>query len=245
MMNAIGLTHIGNVREVNEDTVFVHCAEAPYYALVADGMGGHAAGEIASSVAAASVEQYIGGLGTDTLDADQIVDAFQYANRQILERIAAIPAYTGMGTTLTFAAFRPEGVIVGHVGDSSAYLISGSEIRKISKDHTYLQRLIDSGVIRAEAAGDFPFKNIITRALGSDPLQTDVYFVSWKPGDRILLCSDGLTAYTDNAYLLQELRAGDGDLEMRARRLLEHALEAGGRDNISVVLVENRADGPS
>lgn len=242
MMNAIGLTHIGNVREVNEDTILVHCEQPPFYALVADGMGGHAAGEIASSVAAQAMEEFIARLQTAHLDADQVVDAFQYANRRILERIAAQPAYAGMGTTLTFAAFTPQAVLIGHVGDSSAYLVSGGEIRKISKDHTYLQRLIDSGAIPSDAAGDFPYKNIITRALGSDPLQVDVYHAKWKPGDFLILCSDGLTAYADSEYLLHELTGGGG-LADHARRLLQHALEGGGRDNISVILAENPADG--
>lgn len=238
MMNVTGLTHMGNVRTTNEDTVLVSAAGRPYYALVADGMGGHAAGEIASSVAASAVSEFISGLESDTLDEDQIVDAIQYANGEIIRCMAHHPEYSGMGTTLTLAYMEARTLTVGHVGDSSAYLVSGDSIKKITRDHTYVQKLIDSGVLRTDAAADFPFRNIITRALGTVPLQVDIYKERWVPGDRLLLCSDGLTAYADGDFLLHKL-VGGGSTQHLAQALLDYALAQGGRDNISVVVAEN------
>ncbi|MBD5560836.1 MAG: Stp1/IreP family PP2C-type Ser/Thr phosphatase [Clostridia bacterium] len=237
-MIVTGLTHVGNVRSTNEDTVLIAAGEMPRYALVADGMGGHAAGEVASSVAAAAIREYIERLGCESLDEDQIVDAFQYANDQILQHMAAHPEHSGMGTTLTFAYMEDRSLTVGHVGDSSAYLAKNGGLKKITRDHTYVQKLIDTGAIRAEAAADFPFRNVITRALGTSPLQVDIYKEQWMPGDLLLLCSDGLTAYADRDHLLAELASGDSAPEI-AQRLLDFALEQGGRDNISVIVAEN------
>lgn len=240
-MKVTGLTHVGNVRSINEDTILIAAAEPPFYALVADGMGGHAAGEVASSAAAQAVGDFISRLGTAVLDEDQIVDAIQFANRQLLEDMQTHPEHLGMGTTLTFAYMESRSVTIGHVGDSGAYLASSEGLRKITRDHTYVQKLIDSGAIPAEAAADSPYRNVITRALGITPLQVDVYKVQWKPGDILLLCSDGLTAYADREYLHETLTAGITPAEM-AERLLNCALAGGGRDNISVVVAEN-ADG--
>ena len=237
-MNVTGLTHVGNVRSTNEDTILVAASEPPVYALVADGMGGHAAGEVASSVAAAAISDYVRGLNAATLDEDQIVDAIQFANSEILRDIETHPEHGGMGTTLTLAYMEKETVTVGHVGDSGAFLVTTTGIRKITRDHTYLQRLLDSGAIRAEAAVDFPFRNVITRALGTSPLQVDVYKVHWQPGDRLLLCSDGLTAYADRDYLYAAMKE-DAAPEAIAAQLLDFALAEGGRDNISIVVAEN------
>lgn len=237
-MKVTGITHVGNVRTTNEDSVLVEVSSPPRYVLVADGMGGHAAGEVASAIAAAAVREFIAKAGTPSLDEDQIVDAIQYANRCILDRIREQPEYDGMGTTMTFAYMEPQTLTVGHVGDSSAYLVSRGDIRKITRDHTYVQKLIDCGAIRPDAAADFPYRNIITRALGTSPLQVDVYKVKWGPGDRLLLCSDGLTAYADSDHLLSQLQSGAEPAEI-AESLLEYALERGGRDNISVIVAEN------
>lgn len=238
-MKAYGITHVGNVRSTNEDTVLIEHWQQPYYALVADGMGGHAAGEIASALAAKSIQEYIAALEEKSLDEDQIVDAIQFANRSILDQIEQHPEYHGMGTTLTFAYIEPTKLTIGHVGDSSAFLVGRSGIKKITKDHTYMQKLIDSGVLDSEAAPNFPYRNIITRALGTDQLQVDIYKEKWRPGDRLLLCSDGLTIYTDRNYLYRQLSKDTPQVEEHATALLEYALKAGGRDNISVVIVEN------
>lgn len=167
------------------------------------------------------------------------MDAIQYANRMIIDAIDEHPEYSGMGTTLTFAYLEPATLTIGHVGDSSAYLIGGGRIKKITRDHTYMQKLIDCGVLDEDEIDDFPLRNVITRALGSEPLQVDIYKERWLPGDRLLLCSDGLTAYADRDYLFRELTGDAEKFEDYALRLVDYALSEGGRDNISVIVIEN------
>lgn len=214
----------------------------PCYILIADGMGGHAAGEVASSIAAQSIRDHIEALNSAVLDGDQMIDAVQYANSQIISAIEAHPEYDGMGTTVTFAYLRPTSVIVAHVGDSSAFLLRDGKLRKITRDHTYVQKLIDSGVLKETAASEFPFRNVITRALGMPEVQVDMYCEPWGDGDSILLCSDGLTAYADTAHLLKELSSGRS-VEDQSQRLMKFALAQGGRDNISIIIAQNVSDG--
>lgn len=240
-MRIVGLSHVGNVRTTNEDTVFEHLDE-PCYILVADGMGGHAAGEVASSLTAKAISDHIESLNSSELDADQIIDAIQYANTCILREIDSHPEYAGMGTTITLAHLEPDSVTIAHVGDSSAYLYRDNKLRKITRDHTYVQKLIDCGVLKDNAASEFPFRNVITRALGMPQVQVDMYREPWHDGDTILLCSDGLTAYADTAHLLKELSSGRS-LEEQIERLMEFALKSGGRDNISIIMAQNAREG--
>lgn len=240
-MKVAGLTHVGNVRSTNEDTILQHLTE-PYYILVADGMGGHAAGEVASSIAAQSISAHLNALDAHSIDADQLVDAIQYANSRILEEMEEHPEYTGMGTTITLAYLRPESVLVAHVGDSSAFLLRDGQLRKITRDHTYVQKLIDCGVLKESASAKFPFRNVITRALGMPQVQVDMYCEQWSEGDYLVLCSDGLTTYVDADHLQQELSSGRS-LEEQSDRLLQFALGEGGRDNISIVIAQNCLNG--
>ncbi len=239
-MKTVGLTHVGKVRPTNEDTLLIECGEAPQYMLVADGMGGHAAGEVASGAAAQAIKSYIERLDTVRLTEEQIVDAIKYANRVLISKMAENEQLQGMGTTLTFAYAEGDMLTLAQVGDSSAYLLGGAEMTKLTKDHTYVQHLIDSGVIKQNDAGDYPFKNIITRALGMKKLEVDIYRVEWSEGDTLLLCSDGLTTYADiNA--LTEVLAGSEEIADKARSLVDYALEAGGKDNITVIIAQNSA----
>lgn len=237
-MKATGITDIGNVRTTNEDNLLISCELKPHYILVADGMGGHAAGEVASSIAASAIEEYIKKLNKQILDKNDIKQAVFAANQAIIERIASEPELKGMGTTLTFAAIEPDKVIVAHVGDSGAYLIDKNSVKKITKDHTYVQHLIDCGVIKTGAAEDYPFKNIITRALGMQNLEVDLYETEWTNGDAVLLCSDGLSGYVTKEHMMQTLREAD-NIEIAAKNLVEFALKSGGKDNITVVIAEN------
>lgn len=236
-MKLVGLTHVGKVRDSNEDCVLVHACK-PYYILVADGMGGHAAGEVASSIAAGAVEEHLSAKQGRALDSDELIDAVQYANSRIIREVTAHPEYAGMGTTITLAYLQPDAVTVAHVGDSSAFLHRNGILRKITKDHTYVQKLIDCGQLKRSAAAVSPYRNVITRALGMPNVQVDLYREAWGPGDSILLCSDGLTAYADPSYLLAEL-ASDRSIDEQAERLLDFALKKGGRDNISIVIGHN------
>jgi protein phosphatase len=237
-MKTIGVTHIGNVRATNEDTLLIQCEKKPCYMLVADGMGGHAAGEVASRTAADSIKEFIEKLHVQSLTEDQIKEAIIFANSRLLEEIEKDGALKGMGTTLTFVYAERDSFIVAQVGDSSAYLYDGAETKKITKDHTYIQHLIDSGVIEKKAAADYPFKNIITRALGMKKLEIDIYNTKWKEGDLLLLCSDGLTAYTDIDKLAQVL-SEKSKIDEKAQDFVDYALESGGKDNITVIIAKN------
>ncbi len=241
-MRTAALSHIGNVRTTNEDSVFVHTGKRPYYMLVADGMGGHAAGEVASGMACMEIEQYIDRLCTDRLNEEQILGAVQFANQKLIEEVEKKPALYGMGTTLTFAAFNDDEIVIAQVGDSRAYHKKKDAIHKITKDHTYIQHLIDSGVIDKGDAEDYPFKNIITRSVGMKEVTVDFFTISWQDDDIILLCSDGLTNYTDSDVLFKILSDED-TLEEKTQKLVDIALEGGGKDNISVVLAQRSEGG--
>jgi len=237
-MKTVGITHVGNVRATNEDTLMIECEQKPCYMLVADGMGGHAAGEIASRLAAQSIKEYIDGLDGDKLCEEDIKKAIHFANDRLLREMDEDSSLEGMGTTLTFVYAENSDLIVAQVGDSSAFLYDGRRIRKITKDHTYVQHLIDSGIIKVDAAADYPFRNIITRALGMKKLEVDIYKEKWKKDDLILICSDGLTTYAGMEKILTEI-AEDNKIGEKAQNFVDFALESGGKDNITVIIAKN------
>lgn len=240
-METVAITHIGRVRKNNEDSVLLACETMPRFMLVADGMGGHAAGEVASEAACKHLKEYIETLSGTKLTDDQIVDAVMYTNGKLLEITEADPKLKGMGTTLTFAYVDGNDLCIAQVGDSRAYHFNGTDIKKITKDHTYVQRLIDSGTLDEKEEAKHPLGNIITRALGMKKLKVDIFHLTWKQEDLLLLCSDGLTAYLDEPALSEVLRS-ELSLENKAQKLVDLALEAGGRDNISVVIARNTAE---
>lgn len=237
-MIIVSKTHIGNVRSTNEDFVMVRCDAKPKYMLVADGMGGAAAGEIASKIAAFSVRQYIEGLRLEKLTPADLIGAVSYANNQIVTETMYNERLRGMGTTMTLAAIEANRIIVAQVGDSCAYLYTRKQLHKITKDHTYVQSLIDSGLLEKSQAEDNPFKNIITRCVGMNDLIVDTYDITWNKNDILLLCTDGLTVHVGEQDILK-VAASPAPLEDKADSLLAYALERGGRDNISIVIAQN------
>ena len=241
-MKAAALTHIGKVRATNEDSILVHDQSQPFYMLVADGMGGHAAGEVASGMVCAELECYISGLGCSVLSELQIIEGIRFVNQRLIEAVEKDSALQGMGTTLTFAAFDEDKITIAQVGDSRAYHKRAEDIYKITKDHTYVQHLIDSGVINEGAAKDYPFKNIITRSVGMKDLEVDLFSVEWSGDDIILLCTDGLSNYLDKEMMFRILK-GPNSLEEKAQKLVDIALESGGKDNISVILAQRTQEG--
>lgn len=237
-MEVTGITDIGKVRRTNEDSLLISCDLKPHFILVADGMGGHAAGEVASTLAAQSIGKYIKELNKSDLDKTDIELAVQAANKAIVDKVADQPELEGMGTTLTFAFLKPRNYLIAQVGDSRAYLFNNNAIQKITKDHTYVQHLIDCGVIKKGAADDYPFKNIITRALGMQNLNVDLYEGNWEEGDVLLLCSDGLSGYVNNEQMEYEIRTSP-NIKTAARNLVDLALNSGGKDNITIIIAKN------
>jgi PPM family protein phosphatase len=238
-----GLTDTGRRRRQNEDS-YVH--EPPVFA-IADGMGGAQAGEVASRLAAAVLEEVN---GEEAIGEARAAELIQEANRRVYERSNQDAAVSGMGTTMTVALVDDASgtVAIGHVGDSRAYLIRDGELEQLTEDHTLVNELLKSGKLSPEEANVHPQRSVITRALGTEPdVDVDTFTIETRPGDVFLLCSDGLSSMISDAEILGLVRSGDGDLEAALRGLVEAANTSGGDDNITVVafeISERAADDP-
>jgi PPM family protein phosphatase len=224
-------THPGRKRKHNEDA---YVCEPPLFA-IADGMGGARAGEVASGLAAAALqENEVNGTG-----AERVVALMQQANRSVYERASRDADVAGMGTTMTVALVENGGVVFGHVGDSRAYVLRDGELEQLTDDHSLVAELVRGGKLSAEEAEHHPQRSVITRALGTDPdVDVDTFTVAGHDGDVFVLCSDGLTdmvADDEIGAVLSERRAS---LEDAANELVRRANKAGGQDNITVVAFE-------
>lgn len=238
---AAGATHVGRVRKGNEDSFRLDEPRGIF--LVADGMGGHAAGEIASRLAADAAFDVL-RRARHPYSEEAILAAFEAAQRRIVECCAGDPQTAGMGTTLTVGVLDPEGTLhAGHVGDSRIYLQSGELLRQISHDHTWVQREVDGGRLKIEESKLHPLSHILTRVLTSEePESPDVFTTSVKPGDILLLCTDGLHNLVDGPGLLDALLRHSDPAEA-VDRLIRGANKAGGHDNVTAIVVRILADG--
>jgi protein phosphatase len=240
----------GRARSNNEDSVALD--ESCALAVLADGMGGYNAGEVASGMATSFIRAELGrwlmraGEQAGDLDVRRAMDiCVDNANRAIFNAANSNPQYAGMGTTLLVAAFRPSNLVVGHVGDSRVYRLRGPRLQQITRDHSLLQEQIDAGLITPEQAAFSANKNLVTRAVGVEDtvlLETNTHEV-WA-GDVVLMCSDGLSDMVPDAAIAQILLSNPS-LEAAGRALIEAANEAGGKDNISVILVRAQGGGPA
>ncbi len=240
MTTSFGLTDKGRYRAENQDTYDVVLTGEDLLAVVCDGMGGAAAGKLASDMAAKRFLAFaragfaIGGTGQDEDVLRQAADA---ANREIFHFAGSDPEYAGMGTTLVGAVFREETVTLVNVGDSRAYRIARDGIVQITKDHSVVQQMVDAGEITREEARRHPRRNLITRAVGSEAFVTsDLYTLPLRDGDIFLLCSDGLTSAVPDAEL-HRLALASSDAESACRALVGAALENNTRDNVTAVVV--------
>jgi protein phosphatase len=235
-------TDRGRMREHNEDALA--CDAVAGVAVLADGMGGYAAGEVASGAAASQVAAELARLKAEypvLSPADMMQgmhDAIRRVNTQIYRAARKDPRYTGMGTTLVAAAFTGQVAVIAHAGDSRAYLLRDGRLRRMTKDHSLLQERIDLGLIQADDPAGDAVRNLITRALGVDPLlEPEIGVHGMRDGDRVLLCSDGLSDMISDARIEQVLLQHADEPQQAARELVEQANAAGGRDNISVILI--------
>jgi serine/threonine protein phosphatase PrpC len=234
--DAAGATDTGHKRRRNEDA---YVCEPPLFA-VADGMGGHQAGEVASRLAAAALREDVEPAG----GAERVEALIREANRRIWQQATEDVTASGMGTTVTVALVEGDTVTIGHVGDSRAYRIRGGQIEQLTDDHSLAGELERSGKLSAEEARMHPQRSVITRALGTEPeVEIDTFAVEGRPGDVYLLCSDGLSSMVDDAAILAVVEGRRGDLEVAARELVRAANRSGGEDNITVVCFELGADG--
>ncbi len=237
-LRASGASDTGQVRSNNQDSVLV----GDTFAVVADGMGGHQGGEVASAIAIDAFD----GIG-DVTTVDELVDRFRSANDAVLERASQDPDLAGMGTTLVAIALVHEDgedrIAVLNVGDSRAYRLANGALEQVSDDHSLVGEMVRDGRLTAEQARDHPRKNIVTRAIGIDPdVDVDDFQLLPHTGDRYLLCSDGLTDEVEDAYIAAVLRTTD-DPDAAVAELVRMANDHGGRDNISVVVVDVTDDG--
>ena len=228
-----GVSDVGRVRPHNEDAGFV----GPYVALVADGVGGAAAGEVASATAAYAVSAT--ALARFLQPPEQVLmEAAEAARTAIRRGVQRDLDRLGMATTLTVAICDGSRVVLGHVGDSRAYRYRDGELRQLSRDHTYVQHMVDTGRLTREAASRHPWRNVMLRSLDGDPEDPglDLYPVPTRPGDRLLLCSDGLTDLVDEERITEVLRLAEP--LSAAAVLTQSALVAEGRDNITCIVLD-------
>jgi protein phosphatase len=232
-----GATDTGRKRRRNEDSYVI----APPLFAVADGMGGAQAGEIASRLAAAALEDTDPG---SLSGEDRVMSLIQEANRRVYERSNEDPNASGMGTTITVALVEDEGVTIGHVGDSRAYRYREGSIEQITEDHSLVNELMKSGKLSPEEAETHPQRSVITRALGTDPdVDVDSFTVETQTGDVFLLCSDGLTTMVDDVDILGVLERHHDDLDRATKSLVSAANRGGGEDNITVIAFAISDDG--
>ncbi len=237
-MEISAATSAGCIRPLNEDAYYVSEPDSTgmVLAIVADGMGGHNAGEIASGKAVGIVQKDVAEQG-DKSAREILVKAVDDANREIYEMSKNKESLSGMGTTMTACVAENNNVTAVQVGDSRLYRIRKDSITQITKDHSLVEMLVDSGEITKEEAKSHPQKNIITRAVGTDKtVESDVYEFKTKKDDVILLCSDGLVNMVEDETILSIINTSK-NLEEAANNLVLNAETAGGTDNITVILI--------
>lgn len=237
-MKISSATGVGKVRSLNEDSFFVSdvCTNDTVLAIVADGMGGHNAGEVASAEAVNAIKESNFCSGKDIKTV--LSDAIACANNAIYKMSTKNPQLHGMGTTTTACVITQNKVTVAHVGDSRLYLIHSGEMTQITKDHSLVEMLIENGTITKEDAKNHPQKNVITRAIGTNnSVECDIYEFTADADDIILLCTDGLVNMVEEEKILS-LISNTKDFENLADILIKEAENAGGLDNITAVLVK-------
>ncbi len=246
-MRASGYTDVGKVREVNQDNFAAIDLLGLY--IVADGMGGHAAGEKASlSAVTTGIEvfsaydfetQKLSGSDVTLTIEDVIKVALKEANNRIIQSSISSIHLQGMGTTEVIAVYNKGRVYFGNVGDSRGYLITPEKIVQLTRDHSVVQDLKEQGLITEEEAKVHPYRNVITRCLGMQAeVEVDTFSLDLSVGDKIIMCTDGLTNLVTNEEIKDMVSSSD-DLEAICKKLVDTANERGGHDNITVVLLHN------
>lgn len=245
-MRSAGKTDIGLVRKVNEDSFLCEKLEGiedSYLYIVADGMGGHNAGEVASSMAVHEVALYIKEniemlKHGDKEILDLIRNSMLHANDKVYKTSIVKRNCLGMGTTLSMVLIKDGITHIGHVGDSRIYLIRDNKIKRLTEDHSLVAELIKAGTIKPEEANNHPQKNVITRALGTEyNLDPDVFLESIQSGDILLICTDGLSNAVNDEDMVYTIVNGP-DLNEACGLLIDKAKENGGFDNITVVVIQ-------
>ena len=231
-MKVYAITDIGRVRPINEDSYYVP-AEGERFCAVADGMGGHNAGEVASALA---VQVFSANMREiDEITAEALRGAVERANEAVYDAALENAEMSGMGTTFSALAQQGDTAYIAHVGDSRIYLVRNGAIMQLTTDHTLVEEMVQKGMITPREARVHPRRNIITRALGTEVgVEVDVLQVAVCPKDAFFLCSDGMTNFVEERQIL-DIASGEGEWQDKLARLLGIALDNGGSDNITAL----------
>lgn len=236
-------TDVGMVRDSNQDSYAIGELPGGAWAVVCDGMGGHAGGNIASQLAVEKISDCIKNNFRKGMSSSSVKNVLESAiiaaNGEIFDRAQKDAELYGMGTTAVVAVCLDGNTVIAHVGDSRCYYVTGDVITQVTKDHSLVQEMVDAGLITAEEAEHHPHKNIITRALGGtyDDVEVDFEDIILSSGDMLLLCTDGLTNHVPDAVLLDNLQGED--FHNFADRLIRLANAEGGKDNITAVIMKS------
>ena len=250
---AAAKTDVGQKRQGNEDRFCLDPTLGLY--VVADGMGGHAAGEVASRLAVETIQEWMGkylsgadaaivgpAAATGSAEANFLLSSIRLANRIIFDSAKDRREYTGMGTTVVAVLAHDDRFVLAHVGDSRIYRIRRDHIVQISRDHSFVQEQVDNGMMSAAEAHQSQYRHMITRALGlKESVDVDLTEEPARPGDVLLLCSDGLSDLLDDEDMLVAVRDHAGDLDQACQALVDRANAKGGDDNITVLVVQAQA----
>lgn len=247
-IKSFGITDVGRQRQHNEDAYLVD--DGNYLYLVADGMGGHAAGEVASRIAAEAIAEFVSHTIEDdgtwphaydenvSRNSNRLTSALKIANTRVIDAMKKDARLRGMGTTVVAGLFDDRQASIAHVGDSRAYLIRGDQMSRITSDHSWVFEQVRAGMLTEAEAEKHPLRNVITRALGGgNSVVPDVSEIEIRDGDFFILCSDGLTGMVSEDDILR-IVTGAADIEQAGRELIERANQQGGHDNITVVLLQ-------
>ena len=231
-MKVYAITDIGRMRPINEDSYYAP-REGERFCAVADGMGGHNAGEVASDMAVKVFSQHMREV--ESISAEALHAAVERANDAVYHAALENEGMSGMGTTFSALAEQGDTAYLAHVGDSRIYLVRNGAILQVTTDHTLVEEMVQKGMITPREARVHPRRNIITRALGTEPwVEIDIVQMGVRPGDAFFLCSDGMTNYVEEREILQAAMS-EGDWQDKLRHLVTIALENGGADNITAL----------
>ena len=248
-LSAFGITDVGRKRRHNEDAYLLDVERGLF--VVADGMGGHAAGEVASRITVESIQEYLalrddegentwpfGFNNRFSMEGNLLATAIKKANERVIRAVQNRPELKGMGTTVVALLCDPERATLVHVGDSRCYLYRRGGLKRLTDDHSWVQEQVNAGILTPEEATSHPLKNVVTRALGGSPnVLPDLLEIPFEAADSFLLCSDGLTGMmTDDE--ISSILASEAPPESRVRTLVDLANDRGGVDNITVLLVD-------
>lgn len=241
-MESIFRTDTGKIRTLNEDSGGLFYNNDNLLAIVADGMGGHQAGEIASSMAVSYLKEQWKKVEIELNPAkteEWLVENVQNANKKLLEFAKTNPDCHGMGTTVVSVICTPNYVTLAHIGDSRIYLLNEDGFSLLTEDHSLVNELVKNGQISKEEAEHHPRKHVLLRALGTEEqVEIDIRSISWEPNDVVLLCSDGLTNKVDEK-VIQKIISSDSPIHSKAEELISLANQAGGDDNITLILIKH------